>query len=99
MGREGRIGAVIRADPAGHHTRRPPSGVAVRRPRLATVTVAGYRSGFLTQDPGETHEYCPRNALRASRRNARVAEPVKHSETSGRSTWGYLSSDSILDGV
>jgi hypothetical protein len=28
-----------------------------------------------------------------------VTEPVKRSETSGRSTWGYLSSDSILDGV
>ena len=27
------------------------------------------------------------------------AEPVKRSETSGRSSWGYLSSDSILDGV
>jgi hypothetical protein len=28
-----------------------------------------------------------------------VPEPVKRSETSGRSTWGYLTSDSILDGV
>ena len=27
------------------------------------------------------------------------SEPVKRSETSGRSTWGYLTSDSILDGV
>ena len=37
MGGEGRTGAVIRADPAGHHTRCPPSGVAVCRPRVATV--------------------------------------------------------------
>jgi hypothetical protein len=30
---------------------------------------------------------------------ATPTEPVKRSETSGRSTWGYLTSDSILDGV
>src|SRR5664279_4058018 len=33
-------------------------------------------SGSTGTHPGETHENCPRNALRASRRNARVAVSV-----------------------
>jgi len=37
--------------------------------------------------------------LLASDGLAVMPEPVKRSETSGRSSWGYLSSDSILDGV
>ena len=45
-----------------------------RRVRTDLIDAAGR---FAQRPPsGETHEYCPRNALRASRRNARVAVSV-----------------------
>ena len=56
VGREGRTGAVIRADPARHHTRRPPSGVAVRRPRLAAIDCGRVPVGGGVPDAGSDRE-------------------------------------------
>src|SRR5664279_108461 len=55
------------------NTGRSPPGVAPSCTALDAECGACVR---LPQHHGETHENCPRNALRASRRNARVAVSV-----------------------
>ena len=75
MGGEGRTGPIGLADPARHHTRRGPSGVAERRPWMATIDSGRVPVDSRVPDLGSDREAegCGPHADSAGRRVRQLA--------------------------